>query len=179
VRIIGGSLSGRAIPMPRGANIRPTTDMAREALFNILSHRFDLETLRVLDLFSGTGAVAFEFTSRGCRDVTAIEQNPGAVRSIYQQVDAWKIEGLKIIRTDVFRFLEKGAGPPWDLVFADPPFNHPYLGHIPELVIGSGILGPAAVFVLEHPPGPDFSQHPAFKEMRRYGHVHFSFFQQA
>lgn len=150
--------------------------MAREALFNILENRLELEDIRVLDLFSGTGAIAFEFISRGCTKVTAVEQNPAAVRGIYRLMEEWKVEGLDIIRTDVFRYLKKAPQQAFHLVFADPPFHHPWLADIPEYVLSSGIIKPDGSFILEHPPGLDFSTHPHFTETRRYGHVHFSFF---
>lgn len=176
MRIIGGNLKGRQIGLPRGTDIRPTTDMAREALFNIIEHRSNIEEMQVLDLFSGTAAIAFEFISRGCPSVTAVEQNPAAVRGIYRLAEEWKVGGLNIIRTDVFRFLKKAPQQAFDLVFADPPFHHPWLSEIPEHVLSSGTIKPGGSFILEHPPGLDFSTHPHFTESRRYGHVHFTFF---
>ena len=177
MRIIRGSLGGRRISPPRGTDIRPTTDMAREALFSILDNRLDLESVRALDLFAGTGAVSFELISRGCPAVTAIEQNPAAVNGIYKLIADWQVSGLTIIRTDVFRYLNKPPQNAFSLVFADPPYKNPHVSLLPSLVMGSGILTSDGIFVLEHPHGYEFAHEPGYHETRRYGNVHFSFFQ--
>jgi 16S rRNA (guanine966-N2)-methyltransferase len=175
MRIISGYLSGRKLVPPRSLMARPTTDMAREGLFNILNNRIEFENCRVLDLFAGTGIIGFEFVSRGCRDVTAVERDHVHCAAIRQNIAHLEVTGLHLIEADVFKFLKRQASP-FDIIFADPPYDHPRLGQVPGLIIGQGLLKPGGFLVLEHGPGNSFAQYPGFFEERHYGKVHFSFF---
>lgn len=175
MRIISGDFKGRSIEVPRNFRGRPTTDYARESLFNILAHRMDMEGASVLDLFSGTGAVSVECASRGASAVLAVELSPVHVKFIRRNFDTFGMDHAEVIRHDVFRFLETGKGK-FEFIFADPPYDLPGLIKLPEIVRSSGMLKENGIFVLEHPDKTDFSAVPGFEEYRRYGNVNFSFF---
>jgi len=175
MRIINGVLGGRVISVPRSFRARPTTDMAREALFNILRSRIEMTGCRVLDLFAGTGIIGFEFASCGAPLVVAVEKDPVHCRSIRENIQTLNIPQVKAVNADVFRIL-KSPTQTFDLVFADPPFNHPRIAEIPALVMASGCLAPQGIFILEHGPELKTDNMPFFKEIRHYGKVHFSFF---
>ncbi|MCC6601225.1 MAG: 16S rRNA (guanine(966)-N(2))-methyltransferase RsmD [Crocinitomicaceae bacterium] len=175
MRIISGNLKGRSIPVPKRFSGRPTTDFAREALFNILNHQVDFNGLRVLDLFSGTGAFSLECFSRGAGDITAVEASPVHSKNIEENFRHFGASQAQLIRSDVFLFLKK-QDIPFDLIFADPPFDLLQLSELPPLVQASGLLSPTGLFILEHPETMDFSAHTGFKQHRRYGNVHFTFF---
>jgi len=175
MRIINGYLSGRKPVLPKNLQARPTTDRARESLFNILRNRLDFEDCRVLDLFSGTGSISYEFASLGCRDITCVERDRIHCAAIRKNIEILDIQTIRLIETDVFNFLKKGVHP-FDAIFADPPYDHPQLTHLPSLIIGQHKLAPDGVFILEHGPSVSFKEYPGFVEMRQYGKVHFSFF---
>lgn len=154
---------------------RPTTDFAREGLFNLLRSRIALDGARVLDLFAGTGMVGVECASRGAVTITAIEKQRNAcayIKSCYEELG---FEGAKVINMNAFKFLE-GVGGRYDLVFADPPYDLKNLAKIPESVLTSRVLAHDGLFVLEHGDSYNFNGTQGFVEMRKYGHVHFSFF---
>jgi len=154
---------------------RPTTDFAREGLFNLLRTRIELDGARVLDLFAGTGMVGVECASRGATTITGIEKQRNAcnyIRSCYEELG---FEGSKVINMNVFKYLDSVRGS-YDLVFADPPFDLKNLAKIPESIHSSGVLAQDGLFVLEHGDSYNFDGTPGFVEMRKYGHVHFSFF---
>lgn len=176
MRIISGSFKGRRLTPPKGVDIRPTTDQAREALFNILANRVDLSECEVLDLFSGTGAVSLEFVSRGAKYVTAIELAPRAVKAIRQRCIEWDVENLDVIQADAFRFISRGMRS-FDLVFADPPYDHPNILRIPELVFQNNLLENEGLLILEHSKVHDFEDYEGFVETRKYGHVRMSIFE--
>jgi 16S rRNA (guanine966-N2)-methyltransferase len=155
--------------------VRPTTDIAREALFNLLRSRIDLESANVIDLFSGTGFVSYEFCSRGALSVVAVEQNPKCAAFIRQTAELLGMTTLTVVRTDVFRFLKK-PNRPADLIFADPPYDLSVINEIPDLILSSGILAPEGLLVMEHGPSQSFSAHAQHIETRNYGKVHFTFF---
>lgn len=161
--------------MPGGAEIRPTTDQAREGLFNILQHRWVIEDTRVLDLFAGSGAVSLEFLSRDCKEVVAVEQSPKAVSRLRQTARDWEEEHLLVLQKDVFLYLRQ-VQDAFDIIFADPPFAHPRLDELPDEILGSGLLKEDGLLILEHSKVHSFDAHPLLMESRRYGHVHFSFF---
>lgn len=169
-------MKGRKLAPAKGVDIRPTTDQAREALFNILIHRLDLEECRVLDLFSGSGAVSFEFVSRGSKAVLSLEQNARAVSAISERIKEFRIDNMQVIRADAFKYISRPAGS-FDIVFADPPFAEPRLPQLPSLVMNSSLLTNEGLFILEHGKDHDFSQDATFLESRKYGHVFMSFFQ--
>lgn len=175
MRIIGGKYRGRRIEPPSGLKARPTTDFAREGLFNILSNRIDFEDVTVLDLFSGTGSISFEFASRGVREMHLVEQDMKHFAGIVRIIKNGGFENIRPIRIDVRAYL-KTCKVKYDVVFADPPYDLPWLKDLPDLVAESGILKETGFFVLEHPRTMKFSSHRLFFEHRSYGSVNFSFF---
>jgi 16S rRNA (guanine966-N2)-methyltransferase len=175
LRIIGGKYKGRRIDPPVNFKARPTTDFAREGLFNILNNRVDFESIIVLDLFSGTGSISYEFASRGAVSVHLVEKDPRHVSGIKRIIKDLGFENIKTIHIDVKAFL-KTCSIKYDVVFADPPYELPWLKDIPDLVIQAGILNENGFFVLEHPRSISFTNHEFFFEHRNYGGVNFSFF---
>ena len=175
MRIVGGKYKGRIFSPNKRFSSRPTTDMAKEALFNILSNRYEFSALNILDLFSGTGSIGYEFISRGAETVTFVELHSAHTQFIREVTEKLDINNIRIIRNDVFRFL-KSCSVQFDIIFADPPFDLPGIGEIPAAVLDSGVLHPDGLFILEHSKSFSFSHNPYFKEMRMYGKVHFSFF---
>jgi 16S rRNA (guanine(966)-N(2))-methyltransferase RsmD len=175
LRITGGKYRGRIInPLP-GLKARPTTDFARVGLFNILNNRIDYESITVLDLFSGTGSISFEFASRGARIVHLIEQDSKHISGIRRIINEMGFENIKPVHIDVKSFL-KTCSAIYDIVFADPPYDLPWLRDIPDLVLGSGVIAEDGFFILEHPKNEHFNSHESFFEHRNYGGVNFSFF---
>ncbi len=149
--------------------------MAREALFNLLRTRVDLDEANVVDLFSGTGFISFEFCSRGAKHVTAVEKHRGCVKFITQTAATLGISNLSVIQGDVFRFLKMGSSHA-DLVFADPPYDLPNLSDLADTILEENVLNPEGLLIIEHGKSTHFHTHPCFQEERRYGSVHFSFF---
>lgn len=174
MRIIGGQFRGKQIAPSLRLPVRPTTDMAREGLFNILSNLVDFESIRVLDLFSGTGIISLEFASRGCRDVTSIDIHSGCIMFLKKTSQAMQLDVIHPIRADVFRIMGK-LPPGFDIVFADPPFDHPRVREIPDKVFNAGIIRPEGWLILEHSSRQSFNSHPRFDQHRKYGNVHFTF----
>lgn len=174
MRIISGKYKGRRIDAKIMA--RPTTDFAKEGLFNLLNNRIDFEDIQVLDLFSGTGSIGIECISRGCASVTAVEineKNCAFIRKVCKDLD---INNLLLYRADVFKFLS-GGSIQYDLIFADPPYDLEQLKLIPDLIFSKQLLKEDGIFVLEHGAKVDFSSHPYFSFHRHYGNVNFSFFE--
>lgn len=176
MRIIGGKYKGRMFSPGKKFKARPTTDIAREGLFNILQNRYEFSNKKVLDLFSGTGSMGYEFLSRGCEHATLVENNFMHYKFILEVLAKLDIENAKVFKADVFKFLKKSPET-FNIIFADPPFNLPDFEKVPEAVLESGLLAAEGVFILEHPKEFDFSKNSSFKEIRRYGKVHFSFFE--
>lgn len=175
MRIVSGDLGGRLINPPSFFTARPTTDLAKESLFNVLNNRVNLDGLRALDLFAGSGSISFEFASRGAQRVVSVEQNPRYVAFIEQTAKSFGVQSMHVLRADVFRYLER-YHELFDVVFADPPYDLPNLASIPDLFFSSRHLQDEGWFILEHSGSMDFSNHPHFVELRRYGKVHFTFF---
>lgn len=175
MRIISGIFRGRQIRPPGNFKARPTTDFAKESLFNILIHQFSIEDLDVLDLFSGTGSISYEFASRGARSVLAIEMAPMHFKFIQETCRNMEMEQVTVIRADAFRYLKKPTQA-FDFIFADPPFDHPGLAELPDLIFSTDILNKQGVFILEHPGSYSFTAHPRFLQHRKYGGVNFTFF---
>jgi len=176
MRIIGGTFKSRIFKPGKNFRARPTTDFARENLFNILPNRYDFENKSVLDLFAGTGSISFEFASRGCPAVTCVELDHFHHAFICSVID--KLELKKVINplnADVFRVVKK-INQRFDFIFADPPYDLKRLTDLPDLVMNGNLLNKDGTFILEHGKTNDFSSHPDFTEIRIYGSVHFSFF---
>lgn len=176
MRIIRGKYGRRRFEVPRNITARPTTDFARENLFNVLENMTDLEGKTALDLFAGTGAVSWEFVSRGCSSVTAVEQAPtqaGFIRSVKEKLEDTV---LKLVRGDVFKFIER-CRDSYDIIFADPPYDHPRFAEIPELILSSSMIKEGTITVVEHNRNHDFSALPGFRRHLVYGSVNFSIFQ--
>jgi 16S rRNA (guanine966-N2)-methyltransferase len=174
MRIISGYLGGRRLHPPSGLPVRPTTDLGKESLFNILNNLIDFDECAVIDLFTGTGSIAFEFISRGAVEVFAIDTNPKCIAYIGKTTTELKIDNLYPIRSDVFTFL-KHAHKKVDIIFADPPYDLKNIPDIALLVFEHQWLNPGGMLIIEHPREIDFSQHPAFSQKRNYGKVNFSF----
>ena len=176
MRIISGTFKGRRIATPKNLNARPTTDFAKEGLFNLLDNRFDYTDTNILELFAGSGNIGLEFVSRGVRHVTALEWDARNLAFLKKVCGELHISNYQPLRADVFEFVKTSSGP-YDLVFADPPYANPRLAEIPDLVFGSNLVAPKGWLILEHGRANNFAEHPNFVEERHYGNVHFSFFQ--
>lgn len=176
MRIIGGKLKGRTIQPPAGYKARPTTDFAREGLFNILDSEYDFDGLAVLDLFGGTGAVSFEFASRGAGEVCCVEMLPLHASFIMEQARKFGMDKVvRVVRHNVFEFLDI-CHARYDIIFADPPYSINGLDTLPGAVMSRGLLHPGGYFILEHPDTYSFCDVPGFVKEKKYGNVHFSFF---
>ena len=178
MRIIGGRYRGRRINPPSNFKARPTTDFAREGLFNILNNRIDCESVIVLDLFSGTGSISYEFASRGAEAVHLVEKDMRHISGIKNILKELDLENVKPIHIDVRAYL-KTCSVKYDIVFADPPYELKWLKELPDLVTEAGILKEDGFFILEHPRDMSFANHRLFFERRNYGGVNFSFFRSA
>lgn len=178
MRIIGGKFKGRRFHPPADKwPTRPTTDFAKEALFNILNNRLDFEAVRMLDLFGGTGSHCYEFISRGCTDATYVDKFPAAVQFVRNTARQLGIEPhLKIFQMDVFRFVEF-ATTQYDYIFAGPPYALATIDLLPDLIFEKKLLVPEGLFVLEHNPHHEFTSHPHLTDVRNYGQTFFSFFE--
>ena len=176
MRIIGGRLNRRHITPPAGLPVRPTTDKAKEALFNILTNYIDFEKVRVLDLFSGTGSIAFEFASRNAIEVVAIDNHLRCIRFIKEIKEKFRLENLTALKTDAFRFL-KSHKSSFDIIFCDPPYGMKGIEAIPDIVFQNQLLLPEGYLIMEHSGNVQMDHHPAFKFKRHYSKVHFSFFE--
>ena len=176
MRIIGGRLKGRTILPPKGYEARPTTDFAKEGLFNVLDNEYEFDGLKVLDLFGGTGAVAFEFASRGAGKVYCVEMNRNNAKFIRTEASRLGLGSVVTVHGNVFDFLPV-CREKFDIVFADPPYSLEGLEGIPDKVLALDIMHPGAYFILEHGGEHSFDGHPLFKKEKVYGRVHFSFFE--
>ncbi|MDE6718008.1 MAG: RsmD family RNA methyltransferase [Muribaculaceae bacterium] len=175
MRIIRGKYGKRRFDVPKNITARPTTDFARENIFNIIENMRDLEGATALDLFAGTGAVSWEFASRGCREVTAVEQARVQASFIKSVKEKLGDTALRLVKGNVFVFLER-ASESYDVVFADPPYDHPKFGEIPGMILDSKVCAPGTLVVIEHNSRHDFSRLPGFRRHLAYGSVNFSIF---
>jgi 16S rRNA (guanine966-N2)-methyltransferase len=173
VRIIGGIHKGKTIQVNKSLDVRPTTDFAKEGLFNILSNKIDFEGLQVLDLFSGTGNIAFEFASRGA-SVTCIDKSPDCIRFISATAKAMELD-IITYKSDVFKYLKKQTHG-FDLVFADPPFALENIPEIHKWVMENKLVKEGGWLIIEHGPRTKLNELNNFFEQRKYGNVNFSFF---
>jgi 16S rRNA (guanine966-N2)-methyltransferase len=175
MRIIGGTHKGRSIKVPKDLPLRPTTDFAKEGLFNILSNKMDLDQISVLDLFSGTGHISLEFASRGSSPIISVDQNfkcTGFLRSISKELNF----NINAIKSDVFEFL-KNSTSKFDLIFADPPYDLKEIPDIHKLVIEKALLSENGLLIIEHGPKTKLEHLEGFVQQRKYGNVNFSFFE--
>jgi len=175
MRIISGSHRGRRIITPTNLPVRPTTDLAKEALFNILVNRIDFEETKVLDLFAGTGNISFEFASRDCPEVTAIENNFRCIEFMKKTTSQLSFTTLRVIRSDVFQFIRQNRKT-YDLIFADPPYEMEGVAELPGLILKSNMLHPEGLLIVEHDKKVSFKKYSELMETRIYGKVNFSFF---
>lgn len=176
MRIIRGIYGRRRFDVPTSFSARPTTDFAKENLFNVISNLMDLEDSDALDLFAGTGSISFELLSRECRKVVAVEMNNAHASFISKVACQLKTDKLQLIRGDVFRYLQTVKPESFDFIFADPPYALKQLADVPKMVLDKNILKPGGIFVMEHPKEYDFSNLPYFDQHRIYGSVNFSIF---
>lgn len=176
MRIISGSHKGRRLTAPKNLPVRPTTDFAKEGLFNILRNRHDFQELSVLDLFAGTGNISFEFASRGVPGITAVDAHVGCIRYIQKITTEFDFP-ITSLKMDVFSYLSK-PGNSYDVIFADPPYDMPTEGweRLVELIFENDWLAEEGLLIVEHAKQRDLSQHPFFLEQRNYGGSVFSFF---
>ncbi|MEI6123140.1 MAG: RsmD family RNA methyltransferase [Bacteroidota bacterium] len=176
MRIISGTLGRRKLHPPETLPVRPTTDLAKESLFNILNNLIDFEDIAMLDLFAGTGSIAFEFVSRGAAQVTAVDSNLRCIDFIAKTALEFKVTNLKTSQTDVFKFINHTLQR-FDVIFADPPYDMPNIPTLPNRIFEKELLLPDGLLVMEHSREHDFSAHPHFSQHRSYGKVNFSFFE--
>jgi 16S rRNA (guanine966-N2)-methyltransferase len=177
MRIIAGKFKGRRFHPPADNwPTRPTTDFAKEGLFNILNNQLDFEATKALDLFGGTGSHSYEFISRGCEDITYVDKFPSAVQFVRKTAKELKIEDqIKIFQMDVFRFIQQTTVK-YDYIFAGPPYGLPTIDTIPDLIFEKELLAEDGMFVMEHNPHHEFLTHPHLVDVRNYGKTIFSFF---
>jgi len=175
MRIIGGSLKGLRLNPPKNLPVRPTTDLAKEALFNILQNQIAFEGIRVLDLFSGTGNISMEFASRGAEQVTSVDRSIQCVHYLKDTARQHGLDHIKAYKDDVFKYLQLESEQ-FDLIFADPPYDLNRIPEIPKVIFEKNMLVPGGLLIVEHQSMQNLSNHPAFVEQRRYGHSSFSFF---
>ncbi len=175
MRIIRGKYGRRRFSVPTNISARPTTDFARENIFNVIDNMIDLEGCDALDLFAGTGAISFEFLSRECRSVTAVEKAATQFRFIKTVAQQLNVNNLNLVKGDVFKFVET-CDRKFDIIFADPPYDLPNFGEVPGLILGSDMLKEGTIVIIEHSKAYDFSSLPHFMEHRAYGSVNFSIF---
>lgn len=175
MRIISGTFRGRRLTPPKNITARPTTDFAKESLFNLLNNQIDFEGCDMLDLFAGTGGIGLEFVSRGAREVTAVEMAHTQQNFIISTCKLLGIHNLHVMRGDVFKYINTCALQ-FDFIFADPPYALDSLATLPDLIFEKDLLKEDGLFVLEHGKDYDFSQHPHFQSHRSYGSVNFTFF---
>ena len=179
MRIISGRWKGRFLVAPRNLPVRPTTDMAKESLFNILNNYYDMDEVTVTDLFAGTGNISYEFASRGALSVRSVDMDRGCTKYISQTCEMLGFEGqMTVINSDVFKYLATARGES-DIIFADPPYSmgEDKYRKIVEMVFERGLLSEEGMLVVEHPVSIDLSSFPQYTQTRRYGTVHFSFFE--
>ena len=176
MRIISGTHKGRRITAPKNLPVRPTTDNAKEALFNILNNRFHFDELEVLDLFAGTGNISYEFASRGTQKITCVDSHWACVKFIHETADNLSLP-IETIKKDVFKYLDTTTGC-YDLIFADPPyaFEVEQFEEMVTKIAANNLLNPDGIFIIEHQKQTDLSLLSGFQESRKYGGSVFSFF---
>ena len=175
MRIIGGLHRGYRFHPPRNNPARPTTDIAKEGLFNILTNQFDFSSLKVLDIFGGTGSISYEFASRGCEDITTVERHYPNVQFIKQTATHLQLN-IQVFKQDVFKYI-KQCDFQFDAIFAGPPYPLKTIPAIPSLIFEKSLLKPGGWLILEHNPNHQFEEEPYFLKARNYGSTIFSIFE--
>lgn len=175
MRIVSGKFRGRHFDPPSNITARPTTDFAKESLFNLIDNIMDIDGKTALDLFAGTGSISYELISRGAAYVTSVEMAQTQLAFIHKVCGQLKIDNMRIVKQEVFRFLNSTTAS-YDLIFADPPYQLPNIEEIPDAILGNKHLNTGGILIVEHGAKTSFEAHPAFFQHRNYGNVHFSFF---
>ncbi|MBE6213454.1 MAG: methyltransferase domain-containing protein [Rikenellaceae bacterium] len=176
MRIISGSCGGRTITPPKNLRARPTTDFAKENLFNVLGNMLDFEGLEVLDLFAGTGSISYEFASRGAASVTSVEINAVHYNFIRTTAQGFGLKAIHPTKANVFLYL-KNCAKQFDLIFSDAPYDLEGSEQVIELVFANNLLREGGILIFEHSKSQNFSEHPRFTKTKSYGSVQFSFFE--
>lgn len=176
MRIISGSCGGRTITPPKNLRARPTTDFAKENLFNVLGNVVDFEGIDVLDLFAGTGSISYEFASRGAASVTSVEINAVHYNFIRTTAKTFGLTNIHPVKANVFLYL-KSCAKKYDVIFSDAPYDLEGSEQVVDMVLENGLLKKGGIFIFEHSKDKDFSQHPRFSRLRSYGSVQFSIFE--
>ncbi|MES2808279.1 MAG: RsmD family RNA methyltransferase [Bacteroidota bacterium] len=175
MRIIGGTLKGLRLNPPKNLPVRPTTDLAKEALFNILQNQIEFDNIKVLDLFCGTGNITYEFASRGASMVVGVDRSIHCLNYVKDTARQHGLTQIKTFKADIFKYLQLETDK-YDLIFADPPYDMNHIPEIPKIIFEKGLLSPGGLLIVEHQSMQNLSNHPAFTEQRKYGHSSFSFF---
>jgi len=175
MRIIGGSLRGLRLNPPKNLPVRPTTDLAKEALFNILQNQIEFEDVRLLDLFSGTGNISMEFASRGAAQIISVDRSIHCINYLKDTARQHGLTNIKTYKDDVFKYLQHETDK-FDLIFADPPYDLNGIPELPKIIFERELLLPGGLLIVEHQSMQNLTNHPAFAEQRKYGHSSFSFF---
>lgn len=175
MRVVGGKLKGRRITPPAKLRARPTTDMAKEALFNVLNNLISYEGMSVLDLFSGSGGISLEFWSRGAAEVVAVDVDPVAKAFLEKTVREWGVEGIRMVQADIFKMLKKSQQS-FDIVFVDPPYADPRFPVLPGILMDGGWIKDGGWLIMEHSDKHDYQEAEHFHSHKQYGSVNFSFF---
>lgn len=175
MRIISGIHKGKRINPPKNLPVRPTTDFAKEGLFNILNNKVYFDEITVLDLFAGTGSISFEFASRQAKQITSVDLNYKCTEFIRKTAKESSYEMLRPIKSNVFNFLT-GTKNKFDIIFADPPYDMEEIEKLPVLIFDKQLLNENGIFILEHSRSHSFEENPRFSEHRKYGNVNFTFF---
>ena len=176
MRIISGIHKGRRIHIPGNLPVRPTTDVAKEALFNILSNFVSYENTHLLDLFAGTGCISYEFASRGCKQITSVDINNKCCGFIRATASNLGFGNIKVVKADFNHFIKINKLT-YNIIFADPPFDLAWTEEIPALILKKSMLEKGGLLIVEHPESISFKEYDQFTDHRRYGMVNFSFFE--
>lgn len=176
MRIIGGEHGGRRFnPPTHMPYTRPTTDIAKEGLFNMLQHKLDFDVIRTLDLFGGTGSISYELASRGVTDLTIVEKDVQMFQFIKKTAESLKLENFKVVKSDVFKYIDQ-CKEQFDFIFAGPPYALLTIDELPRRIMQQSLVREGGIFVLEHTPRNDYREFPHYQSERNYGTTVFSFF---
>lgn len=175
MRIISGKYRGKQLHPGKKFAARPTTDFAKESLFNIIGNKFEIESLEVLDLFSGTGSIGFEFASRGCAGIDSVEINHNHFAFIQKTAKDLDFKQMRVFKMDAFAFIRR-CSTKYDIIFADPPYDLADIPILPDLIFEKSLLKEEGWFILEHSSNHNFQEFKYFKQIRKYGSVNFSIF---